>query len=149
MQLRYVVDRIVRYLLLFLAMVSLVIVFLIFYFTVREAMPAFREIPLNEFFLGDMWRPGQEMYGILGMIVGSILITLGAVIIGVPLAVGGAIFLAEIAPPRVRSLFRPAVELLAGIPSVVYGLVGIMAIVRVVRMIPAPRFRLHRLLHDE
>jgi len=136
---RYVVDRGVRVLLLISALVSIFIVFLIFYFTTREGLQAFQEIGLVRLLTGGVWRPQQEAYGILGMIAGSILVTIGAIGLGVPLALGGAIFLAEVAPAGVRSVVRPAVELLAGIPSVVYGLFGLVVIVPLVRQIPAPR----------
>jgi phosphate transport system permease protein len=82
---------------------------------------------------GTVWRPQQDQLGILSMIAGSILVTLGSVILGVPLAMGGAIFLAEVAPRAVREIVRPAVELLAGIPSVVYGLFGMVVLVPFVR----------------
>lgn len=136
---RNITDRAMRAVLLLFALAAILIVFAIFYFTLRGALPVFREISMREFFLTDEWRPGQEMYGILGMIVGSIMVTIGAIVLGVPLAISAAIFLAEIAPPWVRNFMRPAVELLAGIPSVVYGLVGIMAIVPLVRQIPVAR----------
>lgn len=136
MRVRFAIDRGVRYLLFFSATVSIVIVLLIGLFILREGWPAFQKIGLDEFLLGRVWRPGQDQYGILAMIVGSVLVTLGAVVLGVPLAVGGAVFLAEIAPPRVRAVIRPAVELLAGIPSVVYGLFGIVVLVPLIRKIP-------------
>jgi len=79
------------------------------------------------------------MMGILPMILGSLFVTFGSLVLGVPLGLGCAIFLAEIAPPAVHRLVSPAVELLAGIPSVVYGLFGMVAVVPLVRQIPAPR----------
>ena len=138
MQATYVVDRGIRYLLLASALISIVIVFLIFYFTFQEAVPAFQEIGLVRLLTGTVWRPGQEQYGVLAMILGSIAVTIGAIVLGVPLALGGAIFMAEIAPDWVRSIIRPAIELLAGIPSVVYGLFGMVVLVPMVRKIPVP-----------
>ena len=138
MQIRFLIDRGMRYLLLAMALVSIVIVFLVFYFTFREALPAFQKIGLVELLTGAVWRPGQEQYGVLAMILGSIFVTIGAILLGVPLALGGAIFMAEIAPAWVRSIIRPAIELLAGIPSVVYGLFGMVVLVPMVRKIPAP-----------
>jgi phosphate transport system permease protein len=134
----YIVDRGIRYLLLASALVSIFVVFLIFLFTLREGWPAFREIGLDKLLLGRIWRPGQEQYGIMTMIAGSILVTIGAIVLGVPLALGCAIYLAEVAPPRMRAIVRPAVELLAGIPSVVYGLFGMVVLVPLVRKIPVP-----------
>ena len=117
---------------------SILIVLMIGIFTFREAIPAFRDIGIIKLLTGTVWRPGQGQYGILAMIAGSGLVTLGAVVIGVPLALGCAIFLSEIAPPAVRSIVRPSIELLAGIPSVVYGLFGMVVIVPLVRNIDVP-----------
>ena len=130
---RKIVDAGIRYVLLLSALVSVFVVFLILLFTLREGLPAFREIGVIPMLTGMVWRPQQGQLGILSMIAGSILVTIGAVALGVPLAMGGAIFLAEVAPPAVRETVRPAVELLAGIPSVVYGLFGMVVLVPAVR----------------
>ncbi|MEA3397337.1 MAG: phosphate ABC transporter permease subunit PstC [Chloroflexota bacterium] len=136
MQTRHVVDRSVRYLLLLSALTSIFIVFLIILFTLREGLPALREIGLSSLLTGRVWRPGRGEFGLLAMIAGSVLVTIGAMILGVPLALGCAVFLAEAAPAGVRAIVRPAVELLAGIPSVVYGLFGLVVLVPLVRHIP-------------
>jgi len=128
-------ESVVKYILLFSALMSILIVVMIGIFTFREAIPAFRDIGISKLLTGTVWRPGQGQYGILAMIAGSGLVTLGAVVIGVPLALGCAIFLSEIAPPAVKSIVRPSIELLAGIPSVVYGLFGMVVIVPLVRKI--------------
>jgi phosphate transport system permease protein len=133
---RYAVDRGIRYLLLFNAFISIFVVLLIGLFIVREGWPAFQSVGLPKLLLGIVWRPGSGQFGLLPMIVGSVLVTIGAVALGVPLALGGAIFLAEVAPPRVRDVVRPAMELLAGIPSVIYGLFGMVVLVPLVRRIP-------------
>jgi len=138
MQTRYIVDRSIRYLLLLSALASIFIVFLIGLFTLRAGWPAFREIGLFTLLTGRVWRPGRGEFGLLSMMAGSVLVTIGAMILGVPLALGGAIFLAEVAPTGVRNIVRPAVELLAGIPSVVYGLFGMVVLVPLVRKIPVP-----------
>mgnify|MGYP006288484489 CR=1 FL=1 len=138
MKVSQVVDRAVKYVLFAFAFVSVFVVFLIGLFTLREGLPAFREFGLDTFLLGRVWRPGEEQYGIFSMIVGSILVTVGAIAMGVPLSLGTAVFLAELASDNVRSVVRPAVELLAGIPSVVYGLFGMVVIVPLVRQIPVP-----------
>jgi phosphate transport system permease protein len=94
---------------------------------------------------GTIWRPGsiigttEAQYGLLPMIVGSILSTLGSVIIGVPLSIGTAVLLAEVAPKAVRETVRPAIELLAGIPSVVYGLFGMVVLAPLIRNIEVSR----------
>ncbi|MBU1877932.1 MAG: phosphate ABC transporter permease subunit PstC [Chloroflexi bacterium] len=135
----YLVDRGIKYLLLAAALLSVVIVLLIGLFILGESLPAFQQIPLNELLLGKVWRPQRELYGLWPMILGSVYVTIGAIVLGVPFALGGAIFLAEIAPAWMRRVMRPAVELLAGIPSVVYGLVGMIVLVPAVRQLfPVP-----------
>jgi len=106
---RKIVDAGVRYILFLSALASVFIVFLILLFTLREALPAFREIGLVPILTGTVWRPQQDQLGILSMVAGSILVTLGSALLGVPLAMGGAVFLAEVAPPVVREVVRPAV----------------------------------------
>ena len=138
MKLTYLMDRSIKYILLVCALLSVFILFLIAVFTLREGLEAFQTIGLEEMLGGAVWRPGQEQYGILAMILGSVLVTIGALAIGVPFALGCAIFLAEVAPDNVRAIVRPAIELLAGIPSVVYGLVGMVVLVPMVRQIPVP-----------
>jgi len=136
MPLRYLTDRAVRYLLLVSALLSVFIVIMIGLFTLREALPALQKIGIGPLLTGLVWRPGQGSFGMAAMIAGSILVTLGALTLGVPLAVGCAVFLAEVAPAPVRAAVRPAIELLAGIPSVVYGLFGMVVLVPLVRRIP-------------
>jgi phosphate transport system permease protein len=138
MKLTYLVDRSIKYILLVCALLSVFILFLIAVFTLREGLEAFQTIGVGKMLSGTVWRPGQDQYGILAMILGSVLVTIGAIAIGVPFALGCAIFLAEVAPDNVRAIVRPAVELLAGIPSVVYGLVGMVVLVPMVRQIPVP-----------
>ena len=136
---REFIDNTVRYVLLATALSAIVIVFLIFLFTMTEAWTAVEEIGLNTMLLGTIWRPGsiigtdEAQFGLLPMIFGSILSTFGAILIGVPLSVGTAILLAEVAPKFVREILRPAVELLAGIPSVVYGLFGMVVLAPLIR----------------
>jgi phosphate transport system permease protein len=98
--------------------------------------PAVDGVGLWAFMTGTVWRPDFGHFGIVPMIVGSTLATFGAIVLGVPLSLGCAIFLAEVAPEHVRNIVRPAVELLAGIPSVVYGLFGMVVLVPLVRHIP-------------
>ncbi len=142
---REFVDKTVKYILLATALSSIIIVLLIFLFTITEAWPAVEEIGLDTMLLGTIWRPGsiigtdEAQFGLLPMILGSILSTLGAIAIGVPLSVGTAILLAEVAPKAVREILRPAVELLAGIPSVVYGLFGMVVLAPLIRNINVPR----------
>lgn len=144
-QQRDFIDNAIRYILLGTALSCIFIVFMIFVFTMTEAWTSIEEIGLDTMLLGTIWRPGsiigteEAQFGLLPMIVGSILSTFGAVVIGVPLSLGTAIFLAEVAPRAVREVVRPAVELLAGIPSVVYGLFGMVVLAPLIRHIDVPR----------
>ena len=99
---------------------------LIFFFVGWKAWPIITQYGLGKFIGGSVWSSATNTFGILPLIAGSFIVTLGALALGTPLAVGTAVFLSEVASPRVRSVVRPAVELLAGIPSVVYGFFGII-----------------------
>jgi phosphate transport system permease protein len=142
---REFVERIVRYVLFGTALSAIVIVILIFVFTMTEAWDSILSIGLDTMLLGTIWRPGsiigtdKAQFGLIPMILGTILSTLGAVVIGVPLSIGTAILLAEVSPPAVREVFRPVVELLAGIPSVVFGLFGMVVLAPLIRNIDVPR----------
>jgi len=132
-------DKIVRYVLLFSASSSIFVVALIFIFTFLESTDAIAGIGLGEMLIGTIWRPGSiigtedAQFGLVPMIIGSIYSTIGASLLGVPLSIGTAVLLAEIAPPFFRDIFRPAIELLAGIPSVIYGLFGMIVIAPLIR----------------
>lgn len=144
-QQRQFVDGTIRYVLLATALSCIIIVFLIFLFTMIEAWPSIEQIGLDTMLLGTIWRPGsiigtkQAQFGLVPMVLGSILSTFGAILIGVPLSIGTAILLAEVAPNFVRRILRPAVELLAGIPSVVFGLFGMVVLAPLIRNIDVPR----------
>jgi phosphate transport system permease protein len=97
-----------------------------------KGVPAIQEIGLFNFTLGTKWKPSAELYGILPMITGSILATIGAIVIGVPVGLFTAVYLSEIASPTIIRIVKPAVELLAGIPSVLYGFFGLVVIVPLV-----------------
>jgi len=127
---RYLADRIAKRLVLFLGISSFLILVLIAVFIFREGYPAFQELGFSLF--GTKWYPSRDAFGIATMIVGSAVVTLIALAIAIPLSLGCAIFLAEVAPPRVREFARPAVELLLGIPSVVYGLVGLVVLLPII-----------------
>jgi len=131
-------DKSVRYVLVASALSAIFIVFLIIVFTMLEAWPAITQIGVGKMLVGTIWRPTDLEFGVLPMIVGSILSTIGAIILGVPLSLGTAILLAEIAPRSVREVVHPAIELLAGIPSVVYGLFGMIVLAPVIREVGLP-----------
>lgn len=115
------------------AMVSVLIIAFIIFIIFRTGLPLIAETGVLNFLLGMDWRPGAKIFGIFPMIIGTLLVTLLAILISVPLGILTATFLAEVAPDRIRKLLRPAIELLAGIPSVVYGFVGLMLLVPFIR----------------
>ena len=120
------------------ALVSILCVGLICVFLFANGIPAMREIGVLDFLLGRTWKPGNDIYGIFPMIVGSVYVTGGALLLGVPIALLTAVYLAYFCPDGLYRLLKPAVELLAGIPSVVYGFFGIVVLVPFVRTISEP-----------
>ena len=114
------------------ALASILAVALICVFLFANGLPAMREIGFLNFLTGTSWRPGNDIYGILPMIVGSIYITAGAIVIGVPIGLLTAIFMAFYCPKRIYGILKPCTELLAGIPSIVYGFFGMVVIAPVV-----------------
>lgn len=114
------------------ALASILAVALICVFLFANGIPAIREIGVLDFLTGTTWKPGNDVYGILPMIVGSIYITAGAIVIGVPIGLLTAIFMAFYCPKRVYGVLKPCTELLAGIPSIVYGFFGMVVIAPVV-----------------
>lgn len=118
---------------LLLACISIVAVIVICIFLFANGLPAIFKIGVKEFLFGKKWRPGEELYGIFPMIVGSIYATIGAILIGVPIGVLTAVFMAKICPKKLYKILKPAVELLAGIPSIVYGFFALVVIVPMVR----------------
>jgi len=126
-------ERIIQFFLFLCALIAVLGVILITYFIVKEGLPVIQKVGFLNFIFGKQWAPTQQTYGIYPMILGSILATLGALILGVPIGVGCAVFLAEIAKPKIANIIRPGIELLAGIPSVVYGLYGLVIIVPFIR----------------
>jgi len=121
-------EKVYEKILLISAFISVITVILIGGFIFTEGLPIIKKVGLIDFLLGKEWYPTKGVFGILPMIIGTFAVTFGALILGVPLGVATAIFLAEFAPPRVSKFIRPAVELLAGIPSVVYGLFGMVIV---------------------
>lgn len=115
------------------ACVSIIAVALICFFLFQNGIPAIGEIGVSNFLLGTKWKPGNDLYGIFPMIVGSIYVTAGALIIGVPLGVLCAIFLSHFCPERLYKIMKPAIDLMAGIPSIVYGFFGMVVIVPVMQ----------------
>ena len=119
------------------ALASIAAVVLICLFLFANGIPAMKEIGLLNFLTGAKWKPGNDIYGILPMILGSIYITAGAVVIGVPVGLLTAIFMAFYCPKKLYGLLKPCTELLAGIPSIVYGFFGLVVIVPCIRTVAA------------
>lgn len=114
---------------LFCGFVSVAFVLLISVYLVISGIPAIHKIGPIKFLFGTTWKSGQNQFGILPFILTSVYGTAGAVLLGIPIGIFTAMFLAKAAPPRIASVIQGAVELLAGIPSVVYGLVGMTVLV--------------------
>lgn len=115
------------------ACISILAVVLICWFLFSNGIPAIGETGADKFLLGERWKPLEKQFGIFPMIIGSIYVTAGAVLVGVPIGILCAVFLARFCPPRLHRLLKPAVDLLAGIPSIVYGFFGLVVIVPLVQ----------------
>lgn len=115
------------------AFISIAAVALICLFLFANGIPAMAEIGLPEFLFGDTWRPSSDEFGVFPMIIGSLYVTAGALVIGVPIGILTAIFLSRFAHARFARILGDGVELLAGIPSVVFGFFGLMVIVPFIR----------------
>lgn len=118
------------------ACTSILAVALICLFLFANGIPAIQEIGVFKFLLGTRWKPGNNIFGILPMIMGSIYVTAGAIIIGVPIGIMTSIFMAEYCPRKIYGFLKSATELLAGIPSVVYGFFGLTVLVPLIRKLP-------------
>lgn len=106
-------------------MAAIVTVVLIFAFLLKDSLPLFKTVSLWQFITGTQWLPDQNQYGLMPLLVGSLFVTAGAVVLAVPLGIACAVYLAEVAPRPVREVLKPTIEVLAGIPSVVIGFIGI------------------------
>ena len=117
------------------ACASILSVVLICVFLISNGLPAIKEVGVFKFLGGKVWKPGNEIFGILPMIVGSIYVTAGAIIVGVPIGLLTAVFMAKFCPDWLHKILKPAFNLMAGIPSVVYGFFGLVVMVPMVREI--------------
>lgn len=115
------------------ACTSVLAVALICIFLFANGIPAIKEIGFGKFITGDVWRPSNEVFGIFPMIIGSLYVTAGAIIIGVPIGILTSVFMAMYCPKKIYKPLKAATELLAGIPSVVYGFFGIVVVVPLIR----------------
>lgn len=129
----HVKEKVMEAVFMLCACVSILSVALICIFLFANGIPAMTKIGFFDFIFGQKWRPSNEVFGIFPMIIGSIYITAGAVVIGVPIGILTAVYLARFCPEKLYKVIKPAVDLLAGIPSVVYGFFGLCVIVPFVR----------------
>ena len=131
------IEGLIHLIFLLCGIVAVAFVLLISIYLIVSGLPAIREIGLMKFLLGRVWDPTNTttgaQYGILAFILSSVYGTAGAIVVGVPVGLMTAVFLAKVAPPKLAAVIRTAVQLLAGIPSVVYGLVGMIVLVPAIR----------------
>ena len=128
-------ESIMKIVFLLSAAVSILAVLLICWFLFSEGLPTIGEIGVLNFLTGTVWKPLENHFGILPMIVGSCYVTAGAIIIGVPVGLLCAIYMAKFCPGGIYRILKPAIDLLAGIPSIIYGFFGLMVIVPVMQQL--------------
>lgn len=126
-------EKVMEYVFLLTAIISIVAVALICAFLFANGIPAMKEIGFLDFLSGTKWKPGNNKYGIFPMILGSIYVTGGALIIGVPIGILMSVFMAKFCPSKLYKILKPIVDLLAGIPSIVYGFFGLVVLVPFIR----------------
>ena len=125
-------DSLITLLIKVMGYSAIIFVGLIFYFLISEGLPALTEVPLSEF-LKTRWYPIEDYFGLLPLLVGSFIVTIGALIIAVPIGLFTAIYIAEVASPRTKEFLKPLVELLGGFPSVVLGFLGLLILSQFLR----------------
>lgn len=130
---KHIKEKAMKCLFFLTACVTIAAVILICIFLFASGVPAIRKIGLFNFLLGTKWRPANNLYGILPMIIGSLYVTAGALLIGVPVGILTAVFMAWFCPKRIYKPIKSAINLMAGIPSVVYGFFGLVVLVPFVR----------------
>lgn len=119
------------------AFFAVFVVIFILLFLLRDGLPIFTQVGPLHFLLGPDWAPtaAEPLYGIFPLIIGTLLVTIGAMVFAVPLSIGCAIYISELASPRMKNILKPAIELLAGIPSVVYGFFGLIVLTNFIRVV--------------
>ena len=126
-------EKIISKILLLIAFSSIFILALITFFIFEEGIPLIWKVGAKAFLFGEKWIPSKGLFGIFPMIVSSFWVTVGALLLGIPLGLACTIFLSELLPPSVGTFFRPAIQLLAAIPSVIYGFWGLIVLVPLIR----------------
>jgi phosphate transport system permease protein len=129
-------EKSIKTVFFFTAFFAVIVVSFILLFLLRDGFPIFTQVGILNFLLGPDWAPTAvvPLYGIYPLIIGTLLVTLGAMVFAVPLSIGCAIYISELASPRMKNLLKPAIELLAGIPSVVYGFFGLIVLTNFIRI---------------
>lgn len=135
MKKKYLSESIMKYVFLVSALTSIFAIVLICFFIFGESMPFIKKVGLTNFIFGKDWAPVDvpAQFGIIPMIIGSIYVTIGSIIIGVPIGIFTAIYLAKFCPKKLYNFLRPCIDLMAGIPSIVYGFFALMVIVPMIR----------------
>lgn len=126
-------EKVMETVFLLTAIVSIAAVALICGFLFANGIPAMKKIGFSEFLTGTKWKPGNGRYGIFPMLLGSIYVTGGALLIGVPIGILMSVFMARFCPAKLYKILKPVVDLLAGIPSIVYGFFGLVVLVPFIR----------------
>jgi len=134
---RRVKELLIEKTIFFCGIASIIFVILIFIFLAKETIPLFKSLPISKFLFGHRWYPSTESphLGILPLIMGSLFVTLGAIVIAVPLGVACAFYVSEIAPGKIKYTLKAIIELLAAIPSVVLGFIGMVTLVPLIKKI--------------
>ena len=132
---KHVKEIIAEAIFLISALASIFAVAMICFFLFANGLPAIFKIGPLKFLTGTIWKPGNDIYGIFPMILGSIYVTAGAILIGVPIGILTAIYLSRFCPRGIYHVIKPAIDLLAGIPSVVYGFFGLIVIVPIIQKV--------------
>ncbi len=131
---RFTADPIINAIIRITGYSSILFVTLIFLFLMGEGLPALQTVSLSNLF-GSIWYPNEQHYGLLPLIFGSLVVTAGAMLVAIPLGVGTAVFISEVSPRWAKEVLKPLVEVLAGLPSVVLGFIGILVLVPALRRI--------------
>lgn len=129
-------EMVMEILILLAGVSVIIIIMLIFFFLLREGLPAFVQVSPSTF-LGVRWYPIEGLYGLLPLLIGSLIVTVGAVVIAVPLGLTTAVYIGEFAPPRLAEILKPIIEVLAGIPSIVLGFLGWVALAPLIQSMGA------------
>lgn len=137
-------EKVIEKLIMLCAVAATLSVGLITIFIFQSGLPVMRDYGVFDFIAGTTWKPTNGQYGIFPLIAGTLSVTLGALVIGIPTGIACAVFLAEILPPKPARAFKSAIELLAGIPSVVYGFFGLVVLVPAIRNYILPIFQFFR-----